>query len=389
MTQKVNKFTNKSSKPLKLSLRTLIIVYVCLILLVIGLMIIASFYDYQIDNALASWALPNQVIESITVDGNTDPLSLLGRVYTYSAFAIIVEVLGVLPLAIGMTFSMGVFYKNANRLQNKSWKITIKVVSTLIGIGIYCYVLITQVIPTAMINVMGVENFANKMANANWKIYLSIILPSIIFAGLLTFIQFYVFKFVNSNTIYQMIRWAWIYVLVTISTLVIVEIVKSTCVRERFRFIYAFNNVLNVDYNGISYTGKEFSNLIYGGFKHWYDLSGSIQPITSNIPHISHDICRSFPSGHTASASIGFMSMILAPFVIKNWNTKNIKICFFLFGVLGVITVGIGRMVAGAHYLSDVTVAATITMVFYIVYYWAFTYKCKWMDKWCNEKSIY
>lgn len=66
---------------------------------------------------------------------------------------------------------------------------------------------------------------------------------------------------------------------------------------------------------------------------------------------------KSFPSGHTASASMSYLMMLL-PFTTKRW--KNNELICFIIPFIYTSAVAFTRLVMGAHFLSDVTVGGTI-----------------------------
>ncbi len=98
-----------------------------------------------------------------------------------------------------------------------------------------------------------------------------------------------------------------------------------------------------------------FRDLIKAGsyeeFTPWYKING----ITGN---------RSFPSGHTAGASMSYLMMLL-PFVSPKW-AKRRYLCFFI-PLVYTSVVAYTRLVMGAHYLSDVTVGGAIGFTITII----------------------
>ncbi len=71
---------------------------------------------------------------------------------------------------------------------------------------------------------------------------------------------------------------------------------------------------------------------------------------------------KSFPSGHTSAASSTLLLMAL-PDVFK--KLKKYEILFFLFAFAFTFMVGYSRMIVGAHFLSDITIGASLGMLFY------------------------
>ncbi len=103
-----------------------------------------------------------------------------------------------------------------------------------------------------------------------------------------------------------------------------IEVIKSLWGRVRFRDLVTMPN--------------------YDRFTPWYHPNG----INGN---------RSFPSGHTASAAMSYLMMLL-PFASKKWD-KHKFVCFIVPFVYTSI-VAFTRLVVGAHFLSDVTIGGVI-----------------------------
>ncbi|WP_051623435.1 phosphatase PAP2 family protein [Clostridium hydrogeniformans] len=68
----------------------------------------------------------------------------------------------------------------------------------------------------------------------------------------------------------------------------------------------------------------------------------------------------SFPSGHSANSAIMIWITLIPTFVSKLKNKKNY---FLAFAVLWIVMVTTSRVIIGAHFASDVTIGATITLL--------------------------
>lgn len=95
-------------------------------------------------------------------------------------------------------------------------------------------------------------------------------------------------------------------------------------------------------------------------FQPWYKFNGST---FRNLFDSSNEI-KSCPSGHTASAGVSYL-MMLMPFCFDKFKGKT-KLCFAV-PFIYTITVAFTRMVLGAHFLSDVTIGAIITFTVTII----------------------
>lgn len=89
---------------------------------------------------------------------------------------------------------------------------------------------------------------------------------------------------------------------------------------------------------------------------------------------------KSFPSGH---ASIGYF--ILAPFFFLRRHAKRWAVCFLFVGISYGTLMGIGRMVQGAHFASDVLWAGGFTYLTGVTLYYLFQFD---KDIWWRKKPI-
>jgi membrane-associated phospholipid phosphatase len=124
------------------------------------------------------------------------------------------------------------------------------------------------------------------------------------------------------------------------------------------------------------------SNDPNGGFHSWYALPytpygyGS----TGNLPFISEDASKSFPSGHETMAAVGFYSLVSLPFTVRRLNTKKIRRILFVVAVVGSGLVAFCRLLAGAHYLSDVTIGSLIAIGLLVIFHCQYCYGSKHLD---------
>jgi membrane-associated phospholipid phosphatase len=80
-------------------------------------------------------------------------------------------------------------------------------------------------------------------------------------------------------------------------------------------------------------------------------------------------------------AALGFLSLVILPFTVTSLNTKRTRYTLFGIALLGTVVVGIGRMMAGAHYLSDVTIGIIIASGTLTLFYLQTRYSAKYLDK--------
>ena len=75
----------------------------------------------------------------------------------------------------------------------------------------------------------------------------------------------------------------------------------------------------------------------------------------------SSDNFKSYPSGHTAEASILFVTITFLPLANKKFEKYQLPL-FAGAGAL-VLLVAFARILAAAHYLSDVSTGATVILL--------------------------
>ena len=77
------------------------------------------------------------------------------------------------------------------------------------------------------------------------------------------------------------------------------------------------------------------------------------------------DNFKSFPSGHTAEACIPLVAVVFLPLADKKF--EKIQLPLFLGACGLVLVVAFARILAAAHYLSDVSMGATIMLVLLVI----------------------
>lgn len=117
----------------------------------------------------------------------------------------------------------------------------------------------------------------------------------------------------------------------------IIEIVKSPMGRMRFRGMHLLGD--------------------YSYFTPWYQASTARKLLEGS--GLVKDCFKSFPSGHTFSAGISYI-LIMLPDVFSRFRTTKGKILSYVVPVCYTGFVGFFRIAAGAHFLSDVLVGGTL-----------------------------
>ena len=138
-------------------------------------------------------------------------------------------------------------------------------------------------------------------------------------------------------------RKMWIVFVVVIVTLCIVLLaviptIKDNMHRPRYRLIATVNDEL---------------------FHNWWEATPNYKELIEKYGTVSENF-KSFPSGHTAEASILLVAFTFLPLAHEKFERYQIPL--FIGGCLVVILVAFARILAAAHFLSDVSMGACITL---------------------------
>ncbi len=179
----------------------------------------------------------------------------------------------------------------------------------------------------------GINGFYG--AAPQWAGYLVVLLPE---AGAVV-LGYFLFK----NCEYKKM---WIIFVITIVLLVvallgIIPTLKDIVHRPRFRLIEA--------------TGVEFHN--------WWEPCKNYKDLIS-LYETSSDNFKSYPSGHTAEAAILLVTTLFLP--LAGASFKKFQRPLFIASCCLIVTVAIARILAAAHFLSDVSTGAAV-MVFLLL----------------------
>ena len=366
------------------------------------LLVISAFYDFQIDEILAKWLLPT--LSNTSVDLNLGAATgQLGQVYTNGPIGRLVETIGTSPCIIITVAACGIFYHNASYMKNARLAKFTKCSMWVLSVGWMIYACFFQFFPLFIISIVGVQNYAafGPLGTSDASRFtMAMYLVFGCFVGIgCTWAAFKALGRVQSQTMKELLRWAFIASTASLASILVVEIaIKPVVQRERFRFIYALSQVTQLTLkDGTVYTDPTqiqnyFNDInVYGGFHPWWGLVVSPNAFKAgNLPFISEDITKSFPSGHATMAAVGFYSLWVLPLTVKAFNTKKARAWCFWLGICGTAFVGLFRLMAGAHYLSDVLFGSLFAIFFLILSYLMNTRGNNWLNKYTGisfEKS--
>lgn len=146
----------------------------------------------------------------------------------------------------------------------------------------------------------------------------------------------------------------------------IVEECKEITGRVRFREMIAYSNGF-IDEDGMSdathspLTKAMVQNTDFSSYTPWYKMGDDLG---------IYDHSNSFPSGHTTYCCSIFLAY---PLCLAFNKLKKLAPFVYVFSALYVIAVAFTRMVAGAHYLTDVAGAAMIGYALFLIVYKIYT----------------
>ena len=396
----------KSSEVYRPKKKFFLITCIAIIAVIAALLTVASFYDKQITSGLSSWALPtlNSNSSRYYISGviympadkayGSSIANYIGQVYTNSIFAKIIEIIGVAPTTLVTIFSMGIVFWNCYRLKNRGTRIAVQAISIILSFFWFWFTGFFTYFPQFCIAVVGLENYAPWGPTVNTATAMVFLFLSILVGGILTFAIYAGLKFVKYDVMCELLRWAMIVSSAALAAIIVMEVLlKPVLCRERFRFIFAIRNIQGVQYNDGYMPIQEYINTKFRingvgdseGFVNWYELQVATNPFQGgNTPFMSEDITKSFPSGHQTMAACGFLSLLIFPRTVRACNTRKWKICIWTLVPILLVIFGLGRLVAGAHYLSDVTFGMIISGGCLFIFYLLNTYSSRWLDKACG-----
>ena len=182
----------------------------------------------------------------------------------------------------------------------------------------------------------GINGFYG--AAPEWAGYLIVIIPEC--AAMVG--GYFIFKDYQNDKLW--IIFCMIVVLLLIALLGIIPRLKDFIHRPRYRGL-------------VQYTDVTFHN--------WWEPFKEYRDYVNAHPDIPHDNFKSYPSGHTAEASILLVAFTFLPFANKKF--EKIQLPLFLGGCALVLLVAFARILAAAHFLSDVSWGATIVLTLIII----------------------
>ena len=270
-------------------------------IILIALIFVGSFWDYEIANAV-----------------------YIGELFSENPFGIIFAFIGIIPTFVGWAFiGAGILplIKSGNIEKRKTrWLIALSVLLFVLSFFYFCNTLM-------MVN----ENAFSVPWWVAYPIGILIILAAA-YAG-------YKLSLKSENE--SLLRTLVFLAILSLVTMIIIMSSKEIMNRPRFRFVLASGNS---DY-----------------FINWWQNGAEIKENAS--ANAVSDEFSSFPSGHSAYSMFAiFIFPSLADFLPK---LEKYKPLLFLLGFAWWALTAISRLSVGAHYLTDVCFAGMITLLAY------------------------
>lgn len=99
-----------------------------------------------------------------------------------------------------------------------------------------------------------------------------------------------------------------------------------------------------------------YRNIEGNDFRNWWEFT----PFK-----YSDDLHKSFPSGHTGTATCAILFPLLSKVI--RFKSKNTELSLLLFSYSYIFIVAFSRIYYGAHFLSDVSFGGLITLLFSLI----------------------
>ena len=180
----------------------------------------------------------------------------------------------------------------------------------------------------------GINGFYNE--KLDWLGYVIVLLPE---CGAMVG-GYFLYKDCQNKNLW--IVFCIIIVTLLIALLAVIPTIKDNMHRPRFRWLAEVNR-------------KDLFHNWWEPFKEYKDY----------LPGTHKDNFKSYPSGHTAEASILFVCITFLPLANKKYEKIQLPLFFVASGI--VLLVACARILAAAHYLSDVSWGATIVLTLLII----------------------
>lgn len=269
------------------------------LLLLIALTILGSFYDYEIANALYIGQQPNE-----------------------NLFGVIFAFIGIIPTFVGWSFLgasiLCLSKKSTVGKIKRRWITVLAILLFVLSFFYFCNTLM--------------------MVNSNaFSVHWAIAYP----IGIITLLcaSFLGYKMSERSDNPDLLNTVLMLSIVSLVVMIVIMSTKGIMDRPRFRFVI------------------ESSNPDY--FRNWWQSGNDIKASISQTA--LSDEFSSFPSGHSAYSM--FAIFLFPAFADYDTRLNKCKGVLVFFGFVWWCLTAFSRITVGAHYLTDVCIAALVTLI--------------------------
>ena len=297
------------------------------------LLVLGSIFDLNISKALADLTA--------------------GQYYSQNGFAIFFEVFAELIMFLLITTAIGIWllYIVKNPFKHKWLNVTCWIALPLAGLASTVYgVKNTLDILTRYVS-FSLEEFMASMFGKIAYVFLSIAICALIFL-LLTKL--------NTDTLKKLLRWAIIVVVTCVTATLLVQALKHLVGRTRYR--------------AMVYEG----DTAFEHYSPWFAINTNKM---ASVFEGASDYFKSFPSGHASAIASIFLLTLLPQYL--GWGKKT-AVWLYVGATTLTLVVILSRIVAGAHFFTDVYLGACITIFLTYIANWATN---KIADKWQSKQQ--
>lgn len=303
--------------------------------ILLALVLVASFCDYQVSEILTSNSLKD------------------GEYYADDFFGVFLEIVGSNAIYLMAGFVCCILFWACLKLWDKKPFNIIFAVVLAIGSVVAVWFTLKDAVSymfDQVFKVVDPEEFEvlDKLYHSG-----AFVAVELTFAAIIASLALISCKHFKEETLKKLVKFALASVVALAVANLLIMVVKGPVGRMRFR---AINSTL----------GKSLIDSgVVQGYTPWYIANG--QPSKEVLDmferaYMVTDAFKSFPSGHTCAAGASYCLLII-PDVIDFKNKKGAKAVFWSIPIIATMLVAISRIVCGAHYMSDVTFGGTIAFV--------------------------
>lgn len=333
-----------------LSLKNKTIISVCAFIAVfVALILVATFFDFQVSEILTKNAL--------------EP----GNYLADDLYGVVGEAIGTSPIYLLLAACTGIlcwfFIKCFDDNKYKNWFVLLGIAFALVGIVAWWYYIkdiFKYLIEHAGATLGGIMNgdLAADTSVYEYRHDSAVVVCELLIAATMQALTVLALRPLKKETLKKLIWWVIAGLAACIVANILIMLVKEPIGRMRFRSI-------NSDVGQ-----ARINDGLVQGYTPWYVRNGQpdesiINMFVSKYPG-ADDAFKSFPSGHTCAAGMSY-AMIMLPDVVDFKHKKAGKIACWVTPILITMLVAISRIVVGAHYMSDVTFGGTIAFVCMII----------------------